>query len=266
MRVLVTAALLTVATSALAQDYNRPEIVRGLCQKDGCDEFSVLKVDRIRADEEGTLFQTRIRTFHSSSQGRVEKGEDTGFVFCSPTKPTILAQSQGKVAGFQIAMAPTQESREAIRQQANFYAMYFTICHGPEAGRTAVQNLQSVAQQYGYRSPLAKSVMVTFSAPEEVFSRPPAGTGGQAHMRPAPMPLQPEARSSDPVPPRAIPDPSDRPAPSQHVAEQREERVVERRVLGPDQEVVIVKKRRPAPDETPWYREPQRWIEKINPF
>ncbi|HYP19282.1 MAG TPA: hypothetical protein VEY08_04340, partial [Chloroflexia bacterium] len=132
--------------------------------------MTVLKADRVRSDEEGTLFQTRIRTFHSSSRGRVEKGEDTGFVFCSPTKPTILAQSQGKVAGFQVAMAPTQESRETIRQQANFYAMYFTICHGPEAGRAAVQNLEGVARQFGYRSPLAKSVMVSFTSPEEVFS------------------------------------------------------------------------------------------------
>ena len=98
MRALAVAALVLLATPALAQDHSRPDIIRGLCQKDGCDEFSVLKADRIRADEEGTLFQTRIRTYHSSSQGRVEKGEDTGYVFCSPTKPTILAQSQGKVA------------------------------------------------------------------------------------------------------------------------------------------------------------------------
>jgi hypothetical protein len=122
MRFLVAASLLTLATPAVAQDYTRPEIVRGLCQKDGCDEFTVLKAGRIRADEEGTLVQTRIRTYHSSSRGRVEKGEDTGFVFCSPTKPTILAQSDGKVAGFQIATAPAQETRETIRQQANFYA------------------------------------------------------------------------------------------------------------------------------------------------
>jgi hypothetical protein len=45
----------------------------------------------------------------------------------------VLAEADGKVAGFQIATVPTQESRETKRQQANFYAMYFTICHGPEA-------------------------------------------------------------------------------------------------------------------------------------
>ncbi len=164
MRVFAAVTLLLVTASALAQDYNRPEIVRGLCQKDGCDEFAVLKVDRVRADEEGTLFRTRIRTYHASSAGRAERGDDTGYVFCSPTKPTILAESEGKIAGFQIATAPTQESRETIRQQSNFYAMYFTICHGAEAGRAAVHNLQGVAQQYGYRSPLAKSVMVSLAS------------------------------------------------------------------------------------------------------
>jgi hypothetical protein len=266
MRVLAAAALRLVAGPALAQDQSRPEIIRALCQKDGCDEFSVLKVDRIRADEEGALLQTRIRTFHSSSRGRVEKGEDTGFVFCSPTKPTILAQSQGKVAGFQIAMASTQESRETLRQQANFYAMYFTICHGPEAGRAAVHNLQGVAQQFGYRSPLAKSVMVTFTSPEEVFSKASARLAPQNVERIAPPRAQPESRTGDLLPPRSIPARPEHASRDQRVAERQEERVLERRVLGPDEEVVIVKKRRTASDETPWYREPQRWIEKLNPF
>ncbi len=266
MRALPIAAVLIVAPPALAQDSSRPDLVRGLCQKDGCDEFSVLKAERIRADEEGTLFQTRIRTYHSSSRGRVEKGEDTGYVFCSPTKPTILAQSQGKVAGFQIAMAPTQESRETIRQQANFYAMYFTICHGPEAGRAAVHNLHRVAQQYGYRSPLAKSVMVNLTSPEEVFSRPPAGARLLGEGRLAPQHSQPEAHTSEPLPPRPIPAAPERWPRDQRVTERREERVVERRVLGEDEEVVIVKKRRTASDETPWYQQPQRWIEKISPF
>jgi hypothetical protein len=169
MRILALSAALALiflsAASAVAQGSARPEIIRGLCQKDGCDEFSVLSAEQQRSSDEGTLFRTRVRTYHSSSRGRAEKGDDTGYVFCSPTKPTILAEADGKVAGFQIATAPTQESRETKRQQANFYAMYFTICHGPEAGRAAVQNMEGVAQQYGYRSPLAKSVMVTFSTP-----------------------------------------------------------------------------------------------------
>ncbi len=266
MRIAAAASLLMLAAPTLAQEYNRPEIVRGLCQKDGCDEFSVVRVERIRADEEGTLVQTRIRTFHASSQGRVERGEDTGFVFCSPTKPTILAQSQGKVAGFQIATAPTQESRETIRQQANYYAMYFTICHGPQAGRAAVQNLEGVAQHHGYRSPLAKSVMVHFSSPEEVFSRPLRQAGREEAGRAVSATPQTDLHAPHPLPPRAVPDPRDRSIPNQRLAERRGEQAVERLAPGADGEVVVIKKPRTAADETPWYREPQRWIEKLNPF
>ena len=38
-RTFTALALALSATSALAQDYNRQDLVRGLCQKDGCDEF-----------------------------------------------------------------------------------------------------------------------------------------------------------------------------------------------------------------------------------
>ncbi len=248
MRALAAAVTSTIllAAPALAQSSTRPEIIRGLCQKDGCDEFAVLSAESLRSNEEGTLFRTRVRTYHSSSRGRAEKGDDTGYVFCSPTKPTILAEADRKVAGFQIATAPTQESRETKRQQANFYAMYFTICHGPEAGRAAVQNMEGVAQQYGYRSPLAKSVMVTFATPEQVFSQPVLGIARQAEERPAPERLQRSSPSGDLLPPRNIPDPRER-----RIESRREERVMERR---------------PAAQEEPWFREPQRWIESLNPF
>lgn len=266
MRVVAAAALIMVAATASAQEYNRADIVRGLCQKDGCDEFSVLKVDRIRADEEGTLFKTYIRTFHASSQGRVEKGEDTGYVFCSPTKPTILAQNEGKVAGFQIATAPTQESREMVRQQANFYAMYFTICHGPEAGRAAVHNLQGVAQQYGYRSPLAKSVMVNFTSPEEVFSKP-TQQARRENENEFGTRRQRESRYDDQMPPRATPEALE-PQPRQErwVERRWDDRRVERRPSDEDDEIVIFRERRRMPEEQPWYREPERWIERVNPF
>jgi hypothetical protein len=271
MRILAASAAFALTflstAPASAQDYGRPEIIRGLCQKDGCDEFSVLSADRLRSDEEGTLFRTRVRTYHSSSRGRAEKGDDTGYVFCSPTKPMVLAEADGKVAGFQIATAPTRESREAKRQQANFYAMYFTICHGPEAGRAAVQNIEGVAQQYGYRSPLAKSVIVTFSTPDEVFSRPSQGSAGPVEEKVTPERRQRETRSDDILlPPRNVPDPLERPM----LADQRadaggDERMINRRVLR-GEEVVIVPKQRSSAAEEPWYREPQRWMESLNPF
>lgn len=238
------ASTVLIAAPALSQGSARPEIIRGLCQKDGCDEFAVLSADQLRGNDEGTLFRTRVRTYHSSSRGRMEKGDDTGYVFCSPTKPMVLAESSGKVAGFQIATAPTQESRETKRQQANFYAMYFTICHGPEAGRAAVQNIEGVAQQYGYRSPLAKSVMVTFASPEQVFARPAQGSMGQVQGVTPPERLPPDTRSGDLLPPRSVTDVRERPV--------RDGRLTtERPVIA---------------EETPWYGEPQRWFESLNPF
>jgi len=51
---LVTLVLALSATSALAQDYDRQDLVRGLCQKDGCDEFTILAADRVTTTDEGT--------------------------------------------------------------------------------------------------------------------------------------------------------------------------------------------------------------------
>jgi len=45
-----------------------------------------------------------------------------------------------------------------------------------------------------------------------------------------------------------------------------EERVIERRVLRDNGEVVIVERRRSATAEEPWYRGPQRWMESLYPF
>src|SRR5918994_2664619 len=109
MRTLIPATLLAFASRALAQGYSRPEIIRGLCQKNGCDEFSVLSAERLRSSDGEALIRTRVRTYHASSRGRVEKGEDAGYVFCSPTRPMVLAEGSGKVTGFQIATAPTEE-------------------------------------------------------------------------------------------------------------------------------------------------------------
>ena len=79
-RTLVALCLALSATSALAQDYNRQDIVRGLCQKDGCDEFTILAADRLKTTDEGTLFKTRVQTFHASYGRRQERGQVTLFV------------------------------------------------------------------------------------------------------------------------------------------------------------------------------------------
>ena len=148
---------LVLSTPVLAQTYNRSDIVRGLCQPDGCDEFSVLRADQIAASHEGTLLKTRVKTFHASSAGRQERGEQDGYVFCSRTRPAILAERDGRTMAFYLAPSATAESREGIRQNASFHALYFSLCHGAEAGKAAVHNLSGVAQSLGYRVALARS-------------------------------------------------------------------------------------------------------------
>lgn len=167
---LVLPVLALFATSALAQDYNRQDLIRGLCEPDGCDEFTILAADRLKTTEEGTLFRTRIQTFHASYSGRKDRGQDNGYVYCSRTKPAIMAEQNGQTMAFFLAPFATQESRENVRKNANFHALYFTICHGREAGKAAVHGLAAVAQSHGYRVTLAQSKFVPLQRAEDVIT------------------------------------------------------------------------------------------------
>src|SRR5919205_1473099 len=169
-RTLIALALALSATSALAQDYDRQDLVRGLCQKDGCDEFTILAADRIKTIEDGTLFKTLLQTFHASYGGRRDQGQETGYVFCSPTRPAIMAEQSGQTMAFYLAPFATQESRESVRKNANFHALYFAICHGREAGKAAVHNLAGVAQSQGYRVALAQSKLIPLKRAENVIT------------------------------------------------------------------------------------------------
>jgi hypothetical protein len=168
LRPLVALALV-LATPALARTSDRPEIIRGLCRPDGCDEFAILAASPLTKGGEGTLLETRVKTFHASSAGRRELSEENGFVYCSRTKPAIVAEKNGRTMAFYLAPFATQESRETIRQNANFHALYFSICHGMEAGRTAVQNLPAVAQDLGYRVALPQSQSVALNRVEDIL-------------------------------------------------------------------------------------------------
>jgi hypothetical protein len=169
LRSLIMLALV-LSTPALAQSYNRSDIVRGLCQPNGCDEFTVLRADRIAASDEGTLLKTRVRTFHASSAGRQERGEQDGYVYCSRTRPALIAEREGRTMAFYLAPAATAESRERIRQNASFHALYFSLCHGAEAGRAAVHNVSGVAQSLGYRVALAQSKLQPLTRAEDILA------------------------------------------------------------------------------------------------
>jgi hypothetical protein len=179
LRPLVALAFL-LATPAFAQTYNRPDIIRGLCRPDGCDEFAVLAASPVMKGGEGTLMQTRVKTFHASSSGRRALSEENGYVYCSRTKPAIVAEKGGRTMAFYLAPFATRESRETIRQNANFHALYFSICHGMEAGRAAVRNLAGVAQELGYRVALPQSQSVALTRVEDIL---PPGTRRSVEAR-----------------------------------------------------------------------------------
>jgi hypothetical protein len=193
LRPLVALALV-LATPALARTYDRPEIIRGLCRPDGCDEFAILAASPLTRGGEGTLLETRVKTLHASSTGRKELSEENVYVYCSKTKPAIVAEKGGRTMAFYLAPFSTKESRETIRQNANFHALYFSIFHGMEAGRAAVQNLPGVAQELRYRVALPRSQYVALSRVEDILP-PENGRSAEARhdMRPLPRASMPPA-------------------------------------------------------------------------
>jgi hypothetical protein len=192
----LVALVLVLATPAFAQTNDRPDIIRGLCRPDGCDEFAVLAASPLTKTGEGTLMQTRVKTFHASSAGRRELSEENGYVYCSRTKPAIVAEKNGRTMAFYLAPFSTKESRETIRQNANFHALYFSICHGMEAGRAAVRNLPGVAQELGYRVALPQSQSVALNRVEDILLPENRRSAEARHdMRPLPPANMPPAVS-----------------------------------------------------------------------
>lgn len=165
---LAALAALLVAAPALAQGYQREDIVRGLCRKDGCDEFSIVDKQPVTETPQGALYRTRVKTFHASHQGRVAQGEENGYVFCSTTKPAILSEQGGQSVAFLLAPYATKEPRE----NTNFYTLYFALCHGLEAGRAAARDWRGVATSFRYDVPLTQSRTVTLQRPEEIADLP----------------------------------------------------------------------------------------------
>jgi hypothetical protein len=191
----VVALSLALSTPVIAQTYDRADIIRGLCRPDGCDEFAILAASPVVKGGEGTLMTIRVKTFHASSSGRRELSEENGYVYCSRTKPAIVAEKGGRTMAFYLAPFST-ESRETIRQNANFHALYFSICHGMEAGRAAIQNLSGVAQNFGYRVALPQSQYVALTQVEDILS-PENRRSAEARndLRPRPPTMHPPAAS-----------------------------------------------------------------------
>src|SRR5918993_1597609 len=109
---LLSILTLLVSGPAFAQSYERADLVRGLCRKDGCDEFSILGKQAVSQTDQGTLYRTQVKTYHASNRGRVEQAEEAGYVFCSPVNPAILSEDAGQSVAFLLAPEAPKEPRE----------------------------------------------------------------------------------------------------------------------------------------------------------
>ena len=210
MRVRSLLAFTLLATAAVAQDYNRTDLVRGLCQPDGCDEFSLVAAEPVRAGAEGSLKRLRVRTFRASYSGREARGEETSHVHCSATKPAVVAEKSGRTVGILLAPFATEDTRETVRRYTNFAAVYFAACHGLEAGRSAARDLRGTAQSFGYRVAAARSRVVDLERPEDILGQDgvaPPTLEARAVPRAAPAtPVQDSEAEAEPVPPADLPE------------------------------------------------------------
>jgi hypothetical protein len=100
----------------------------------------------------------------------------------------------GRTMAFYLAPFSSRESRETIRQNANFHALYFSICHGMEAGRAAVQSLPGVARELSYRVALPQSQSVALNRVEDILPPESRRSADARHdTRPVPSASMPPA-------------------------------------------------------------------------
>ena len=166
---------LLLSASALAQGYDRQDIVRGLCQKDGCDEFAIADKQLVAERPDGILYRTRVWAFHASHQGRADRGEENGFVYCSSVRPAILAAQEGQPPVAFLLAPFAQEPAYEQRKSTNFYTLYFALCHGLDTGRAAARDRQGAAQSFNYRVLLSQARTITLKRVEDILDRPSGG-------------------------------------------------------------------------------------------
>ncbi len=207
VRSLIAAALL--ATPAVAQDYNRADLVRGLCQPNGCDEFRIVAIEPVRSGAEGSLKRLRVQTFHASYSGREARGEETSYVYCSPTKPAVVAQKGERTVGILLAPFATEDSRETMRGFTTFGAIYFAGCHGLEASRRAARDLRATAQSLGYRVVATRSQVVNLKRAEDLLgpaAAAPAPGATSPAQKPPPSPSEKREVEPELLPPGELPE------------------------------------------------------------
>jgi hypothetical protein len=227
MRILLAAAATLCATAALSQGYNRTDLVRALCHKDGCDEFAITQNTVIREIPDGILRKVTIDMFKASHAGRAAAASETSYTYCSKRHPALIAQRPGKVVALMIAPF-NPDPPEMVRKAQNFTAIYFAACHGVEQGRASVASRMAVAESLGYprvvetvRSmPLSRpEEIVTMYEPKPIEQKPVAAIprlAPEAYVRPESAPVFSPDEDDDelpPMPPRGVPIPYSAPKP-----------------------------------------------------
>jgi hypothetical protein len=172
LRSFALSAALLAAGAALAQDHGREEIVRGLCQKDGCDEFAIIDKQPVARGPDGALYRTRVRTYRANPRGRSDQGEEKGYVYCSPVRPAIISAPEGQPPTA-FLLAPDEQAPAYVqRNSTNFYTLYFALCHGGEAGKAASRDRQQTARSLDYRVPLKQARTITLKRIEDILANP----------------------------------------------------------------------------------------------
>jgi hypothetical protein len=161
--------LLLLGSAVQAQTANPAQIVRGLCQKDGCAEFAILDKQSVADGADGQLLKTKVQTFHASQRGRTSQGVEDGFVYCSQVRPAVISTQPGQPVVALFLAPDDRRPSWAQRGTTNFVAIYFAICHGVEAGRKAALDRSRTAASLGYHVALDEPKQVTLQRVEDVL-------------------------------------------------------------------------------------------------
>jgi hypothetical protein len=160
-RALTAAAVLAVSVSAA-----QAGVVKGKCDGDKCDAFEVVEQSAVKTDAvhgEG-LILARIKSWVQDGEKRNGETEETGYVFCSKTRPAMLIQDNGKTLVKFLAPA----AKADVEKNINLYASYYEVCHSK--GAEVAQGLDELAKQLDYKvSRTDSSELKQANKPESVF-------------------------------------------------------------------------------------------------
>lgn len=141
-------------------------VVKGKCDGDKCDAFEVVEQSQVKTDAvhgEG-LILARIKSWVQDGDKRNGETEETGYVFCSKTRPAMLVQDNGKTLVKFLAPA----ARTDVENNINLYASYYEVCHSK--GAEVAKGLDELAKQLDYKvTRTASSELKQANKPESVF-------------------------------------------------------------------------------------------------